>query len=386
MYLSLLCVVLGWTSSESFLRRSVGLGTQKTYRSLLKSWQLFRGQSTDVWMDRHSDESKVLLVVKFCEWLVQVEERRGPAVAERVSALGTELEIRGRGVAWLKDLRIVRAKKAAAYTVAEIKAGMRKKKDTKLPMSGSMIRAAKVFLWTRSWDVSQMLRKAAWLSLCLGMDSGLRVCQFTIAEPGAEDHCICVTDCQFMVRGGGTRPGGRELWRALRAKGAGWILGCDLDFVTHKKVKVIKGGVTLKTIERRSEWERVFLDCFVEWLMRANAEGKDELFTVRAGRSVTTLRRKEVNAVIKEVAVVNGLPQKNFSSKSLRGGFSTQCDREGVPMGVSNARGMWAQGSRVQEGHYLSQIGGEGVMAMGTDKEMSVPELRRLAQADARRG
>ena len=382
--LRVLC--LGWTGSETFLRRSVGLGTQKTYRSLLKSWQLFRGRSGNVWLAGYSNEAKVLLVVQFCEWLVRVEERRGAAVAERISALGTELEIRGHGVEWLKDLRVVRAKKAAAFTVAEIKAGMRKKKDTKLPLSGSMVRDAKSFLWTQSWGVEQMLRKAAWLSLCLGMDSGLRVSQFTVAEPGAEDHCICVMDCQFMIRGGGMRPGGRQLWRTLRSKGASWILGCDLDFVTHKKVKVIKGGVTLKTIERRSEWERVFLDCFVEWLVRADAEGEDELFTVRTGRSIATLRRKEVNVVIKEVAVANGLPAKNFSSKSLRGGFSTQCDREGVSRGVSNVRGMWAQGSRVQEGHYLSQVGGEGVMAMGTGKEMSVTELRRLAQADARRG
>ena len=117
----------------------------------------------------------------------------------------------------------------------------------------------------------------------------------------------------------------------------------------------------------------MFLDCFVEWLVRADAEGEDELFTVRTGRSIATLRRKEVNVVIKEVAVANGLPAKNFSSKSLRGGFSTQCDREGVSRGVSNVRGMWAQGSRVQEGHYLSQVGGEGVGAGGRKEGIRTP-------------
>jgi hypothetical protein len=86
------------------------------------------------------------------------------------------------------------------------------------------------------------------------------------------------------------------------------------------------------------------------------------------------------------VAAANGLPPDRFSSKSLRGGFASQCERTGVATELRNERGTWAVGSRIPDQHYVSEVGSRGVMARGTEGSISVDELRRMANASGARG
>jgi hypothetical protein len=333
------------------------------------------------WLIGGDTEQKVLLVVRYCHWLVEHEDRRGGAVAERVSALKTELETRGKDVQWLHDARVARAKKAGGCTVQERRQGRGRGKGQKLPMAATMVLGAKGLFWSAGQGKQKLLERATWLAMCLGFDSGLRVGQFTIREPGGPDHCICVQDCLFSLADGEVKRGGLELWGILNRRGAAWVKECDLDFVTHKSVKVTKGGIKLKTIGRRSEWENAFLEDWVNWLLEARPQGGDELFTIREkGRVVATLRRGEFNRSVKRVAVANGLPEDKFSSKSLRGGFASHCERSGRTGEERNARGTWAAGSSVPEQHYVSRVGGEGGMAMGLRGTLTVEEISRMAR------
>jgi hypothetical protein len=226
--------------------------------------------------------------------------------------------------------------------------------------------------------------KARWLAIALGFDSGIRIGQLVLTEKEQEDHTLRAEAVTVEFEDGVSLGIGEELRRRLIRGGR--VESMDLDFSSNKTGRAGPLVVDIKTVGRRSTIESQVLDDLCAWIRMSGVKEGDQFLTryYEARRKVLT--RKEVNEEIKGCALRWGLEGSLFSSKSLRKGFSSHCDKIGVDKEDRNRRGSWAPGSRVPETHYVSKIGDMGGLARignGT-AGIQVGEIRRLVAAGRR--
>jgi hypothetical protein len=231
-------------------------------------------------------------------------------------------------------------------------------------------------------------KKARWLAIALGWDSGIRVGQLAMPDGKAsEDHTIRANSVTLEFEDGRSIPVGPEA-RAVLRLGSRPVMA-DLEFITSKtsRGQTVK-TLDIKTLGRRSEMESLVLDDLCEWVLRSGVLATDPLLTrysiPESRRKVIT--RKEISTAIKESAARLNVSELMFSSKSLRKGYASHCSKVGVSQEERNIRGGWTRNSRVPETNYMSSIGTQGALARLSHDYQGFDdgELRRMVTAGLR--
>ena len=142
----------------------------------------------------------------------------------------------------------------------------------------------------------------------------------------------------------------------------GLLLSVDIHsawlvFVSSKTMRTVKTQSEPKYIGRRSTAECTLLDDLVSWCVQSGTLDEDELLTRYAGRDRRSITRKDVATALKAGAEAIGEDPSRFSTKSLRGGFSTAALEAHIPDEEINLRGGWTLGSKVPRDFYASQGG-----------------------------
>ena len=168
------------------------------------------------------------------------------------------------------------------------------------------------------------------------------------------------------------------------AKWTRW-LGSQVVFVsmTYWTSKTKNKTVSL---DEKDSGDLLMLNDLVEWIVESRVETHDLLTTRYWQGNKRTVLRKEVREAIKTVCHKLGLPQKHFSTKSLRSGFATHYKRCDGDIEHRNARGGWAPGSMVPDTKYDFNVP-RGAFSLGstTSSGLTVEGMRSLIPSDSAR-
>mmetsp|Transcript_7938 Transcript_7938/g.11218 ORF Transcript_7938/g.11218 Transcript_7938/m.11218 type:complete len:349 (+) Transcript_7938:462-1508(+) len=248
------------------------------------------------------------------------------------------------------------------------------------PASMDIMREIRRTCWeNRTWATRKdMDARGMWISVALGYDTGSRVSN--LARPdgtNAEDHSLRTCDitfeiadhirAPFMVRGG----------EALRLE----IVSGHLDYsvavtkasitlMSSKVVKSLKSQMVPKILARRSLAESQLLDDLIQWVLYSGTKDDDYLCTRYLGKELKgrSTTKKDISTALKRGAEALGLDPKKYSSKSLRGGFTTAAKGAAMPEEELLMRGGWAPGSKVPDVFYNTYSrNGRGGMAIAQD-------------------
>ena len=364
-------------------------GSWRAVKRKMGLWEEYYGvkeEGYSLMEDAPSDEDRVARVMHFATWLFGVKNMVGKPLTTALGALKTTMEAKGLNVIWWKDDRICRARKAARPTTVEAKTirdGATRMLT--LPMTGSMVLDCRVDLWVEGdWSAEGLDKKARWLVIALGFDSGSRIGQLTLAEKGGEDHTLRARDVTFVMKDGSAWVGDSSFRDILMEQGKAGVQLVDIEKVTGKTSKGRNTStVNVDTIMRRTPAESQVVDDLCDWVMWSGVKQNDPFFTrydpLSGSRKVVT--RKEVTQEIKGCARRRGMPEGLFCTRSLRKGYATHSKAVGVAREDMLARGAWSDRSTVPETHYISSIGAEGGLAtMVTGEEgISRSEITRMA-------
>jgi hypothetical protein len=227
-------------------------------------------------------------------------------------------------------------------------------------------------------------KKAIWLAVALGFDSGPRIGNLTKKDgPSGEDHCVRAEDCIFDVLNSEQtgclqyRAGiGFAQYLKARRGDSSEVKSVTMKYVTHKTQRQLVQ--TPKYIARRTILESQVLDDICAWIMRSGVQQTDELLTRYSPRRKVVIRKDVANA-IKDVAEFFRLPRTNFSTRSLRSGYATDVTVHGVAPRQRNQRGGWKDSSRIPERHYVAPIGNVGTLGIEDDDQFTVSDVRGMA-------
>eukprot|EP01036_Dinobryon_divergens_P034292 gene34292-44295_t len=349
----------------------------------------------DVYMESLSEEDKIDEIIVFINRIYLRGERDGQ-LSTSVSLVKSAFELAGVSSTVFDNGLVCRAKKGGRRSTEEARecsAGGAKRE--KFPMPLDIILDSKSSFWVQGkWDKEGLDRKAVWLGIAIGFDSGLRVGNYTMAEGVQEDHGIRAGQLTFVVmdhlEGQFLVPGGEKLRDALQDKGKNEreVSAVMMNFSSNKTSNKSRGEVLEpKYISRRNEMEGALLDCLVSWIMMSGVLEDDGLFT-RYGDDgkMRQLRRRDVNEGIKEICESRGLDSNHFFSKSLRKGFVNAANMCGVSERDRNARGGWVRDSQVPDRVYGLSLRSEGAFAFseGNERGVELEDLRLLAPAKGR--
>jgi hypothetical protein len=229
--------------------------------------------------------------------------------------------------------------------------------SVKLPVCESLITDMRERLWVgKSWSEADLIQRMTYLGCMWGFDLGARISEYTLPEPGAQDHCIRTDDLSFTVQTPSHTKNivGSELSLKDSAGGGQKIVECRVLAASSKGKVVVKA----KLIGRRSPEEAQFLDDVADFVMHSAASGTDELLSFRKsdGRKVA-LRGRGVRDELKKTCHIHGLPPTYFSSHSLRKGAITHMRSQGATEDDRRDRGNYAPGSQVMNSTYDYAIG-----------------------------
>ena len=86
-----------------------------------------------------------------------------------------------------------------------------------------------------------------------------------------------------------------------------------------------------KTLGRNSDEESELLDDLLDWFKHNDVMADQELLIRRRTNGARrVVKRKDVRKAIKDAVCAFGLPEEKFSTRSLRSGFGTNAQANGM--------------------------------------------------------
>jgi hypothetical protein len=373
---------------------SVRKGTWETYERALLLWMEFLGarRSTDRWLEScGTTELRQLWVSMFIVWLQRKKGRRQQSISATLGALKGMFSICDKGLvldAFEEQSRTVRGTRQSK---AEQVLALEKKVSTApLGICRDMIDAGRAVWWTgKPWDTASIVdRKAAYMAVRIGYNSGLRVSNLTAPQGTDEDNCI--REHHVMTRVVGS-DGVKMVLKGTVAfatwySNQEWDMGVPCGPLRHRDhvidvvVSVLAdktdsaaaGHGVAKGIDRCASGSEDLLEEFIEWMVHSGGRAGERLFArrVAVGRATPSskreLTRKDITTAIQGMAKLCGLPPTRFSSKSMRIGFATDMHGACVPSADINTQGGWAPRSTVAEEYYCRQVSFGGAYNLPT--------------------
>jgi hypothetical protein len=146
------------------------------------------------------------------------------------------------------------------------------------------------------------------------------------------------------------------------------VTGFELTHLTSKTTRGSKITAPKPVmLLRRSAQESSLVDHLCEWFdnspLLTSADHLLCRYDPQAQGRARQPRRKEIVTAIKACATDLGYNPTRFSSKSLRIGFATYANANGVDTDARNYRAGWSAGSTVPEAYYAKNADSGGVMA-----------------------
>ena len=403
------CIHIGFSESElkgasELMGLSCVKGTWKQYEKPWGQWTEYIGAvegfgKGDIYLNGLCDQDKLIRLVLFMKHLFDKGMRR-PAISKVMSAMSSVFERHLVDTRVFSSKLLTRAKKGTMGTNEELAEVNRLKiKNPTLPMCLDMVLECRKLFWIEGiWDRKGLDDKAVWLVVALGFNFGARICHLTLAPKSKDgeqiktDHALRTGDIKFYV--------GKEIGKQKVFKGGEELrrfLGKDfmrkikevefaeLSFLTSKTVRtVVTNIVDVKNIGRNTKEEVQLLDDLCLWIVMAKPLAEDPIFTryhargKRVDRKVVTAQF--INLCIKQLAKCLGLPEKMFSSRSLRSGLASHMKAMNISEEEVNKVGGWAEKSRVATKHYTHREGTTGSLAttMPGRAVWSIREIRHL--------
>ena len=383
-----------------FLSRSVSAGTAQGYQSGINKWKSYISTlDENTHPGEHlekveNDEGKAHRIVLYIAYLYMSEGLRDEQIKRAVTSVTYMLEIAGKNTNFLRLAVVTRGKSATCRTTEECRATEEARgSNVILPVCLDIVMTVREKYWVeQDWDAKGMDKRAIWLVICLGFDSGLRIGNLTLRDgPKGADHCIRAGELTFLAIDPRTNQevkleGGSTVREFLKRQDVTLTMvnAVDMLYVTSKTSRKVKSLVkNPKTLSRRTEVESMVLDDLLLWFLHSQVQETDELLTrYSSTNSRKVVIRKDVRDAIKQAVSGAGLPPKNFSTKSLRSGFGTHVMANGMGADEMKSRGGWVQHSNVPENHYVRQMHTRGALALSTSgsgvQMHSVKEISRM--------
>ena len=352
-------------------------GTRNGYAADWKAWVAYigrlskGGQEGDMFLDRvRSDADKATILALFFKERYEDGGLRARQATSISAGIRHHFLSALRSVDWFESQIVTNARAACRMSCDELREHKKEAKSkTTLPVSEDMI-MARIRLWVnKSWDWNDVDDRMTYVGLMWAFDQVARVSEYTSAETGAENHCIRIWQLSFILAGTEGRPerivAGARLTQEVNEESKCNVVACEVEASSHKGGALSKK----KVIGRRSEQESQWLDDLVTWLIRANLEAEDQIFTryksKTAGGKVfkRRLSAEMIRNAVKEMATAAGLPADRFSSHSLRKGGMSQMRGLGASADDRKDRGNYADGSNVFDTTYDYSTVGLGPLA-----------------------
>ena len=390
---------------KEFLKRSVTVGTEKGYASGIKKWKEYlqtlpsEFHPGDYLEALDNDERKSKRVVLYMAHLYLNVGWRGEQVRKAVTCLTYHFEIAGLSSTFLRLAIVSRGKSAAGRNTEEARSREEEKAaHSILPVCMDVILSVREKYWeNQNWDNRGKDSKAIWLAVALAFDSGARIGNLTLKDgKDREDHCIRAKHVSYLV----TNPtdgkeyriqGGEEISQYLKRNDVNnsLVIEANMIYMTSKTSK--SGSANLqepKTLGRNSHEESQLLDDLLDWIKHNNVVADEELLTRHGDNgSRRVVKRKDVRQAIKEAVGAFGLPEDRFSTRSLRSGFGTHAQANGLEEREIHARGGWAANSKVPEKHYIRRMHNRGAFAIpasASGRQMhGLGEIQRMLPVQA---
>jgi hypothetical protein len=375
--------------ASEFLAKSVKKGTDLSYRRSFEVFGEYRrklgtGLDPGPYFDNCTTEwEKAKELTLFYRYLYYERGLREEQVSAIATALSYCLSVAGKDTAFLKTDLAIRARKACSRSADEARAHNRNRvRLDKSPVTQDVLAQIRSLYWEgRSWTSRVDLdARGVWIAVAIGFDCGTRVGNITKQDgPNREDHCIRSSDLTFEVSSLGGEPrrlGGVEAMR--NEISGGRLLPSDvsrawLTFVSSKTMRHLKSQMEPKLIGRRTQAEDQLLSDLVEWTVHSGTKDLDELATRYIDGQRRSTTRKEVSAAVKQGAAAAGKDPSRYSTKSLRGGFSTVAFEADLPEVEINLRGGWVPNSKVSRSSYATRAATSrgGMSLVGSPRDSS---------------
>ena len=321
---------------------------------------------------------KAQRIVLFMAHLYMSEGLRDEQIKRAITSVSYMFEVAGRDASFIDLAMVSRGRAATSRTTEECRAfEVVRGNRVILPLCLDIVLSVRDEYWVnQDWSMKGMDKRAIWLAISLGFDSGLRIGNLTKRDgPNGADHCIRAGQLTFFVTDPKTNEegrlkGGPITTAFLRRQDVtlNAVSSVDMKYVTSKTSRKVKSSVdNPKTLSRRTEVESTVLDDLLLWFLHSQVQEADELLTrysVTGSRKVVI--RKDVRKAIKSAVEGAGLPPLNFSTKSLRSGFGTHVTANGMGSDEMKSRGGWVKNSTVPDSHYVRRMHNRGALALAT--------------------
>jgi hypothetical protein len=367
--------------ASEFLARSVKRGTDLSYRRSFEVFTEYRerlaaGIDPGPYFENCTTEwEKAKELTLFYRHLYYERGLREEQVSAVATALSYCLSIAGKDTTFLKTDLALRARKACSRSAVEARVHNQKRVSRdKSPVTQEILAQIRSLYWEgRSWTSSTDLdARGVWIAVAIGFDCGTRVGNVTKQDgPEREDHCIRSSDLTFEVSSPGCEPHRMEGVEAMRSEINGGLIMPSavsrvwLIFVSSKTMRQLKSQMEPKLVGRRTQAEDQLLNDLVEWTVHSGTRDVDELATRYIDGKRRSTTRKEVLKALKQGAAAAGRDPSKYSTKSLRGGFSTAAFEAELPEIEINLRGGWVLNSRISRSSYATRPGtSSGGMAL----------------------
>ena len=332
------------------------------------------GQQVDVFLDQvKSDTDKATILALFFKERYEMGGMRGRQATSVSAGIRHYFVSALRSVEWFESQIVTNARAACKMSCDELRDHKKEAKSkAKLPVSEDMLMGARSRLWEgKGWEWDDIDNRMTYVGMMWGFDQVARVCEYTSAEPNAEDHCVRLWQLTFIIKAPGRGPeqervvNGARLAQEISEHPSHTVVACEVEASSHK------GGALSKKkgILRRSAQESQWLDDLVLWFSKVNLEAEDQIFTRYKAKTTggkvfkRRLSAEMIRKGTKDMATVAGLPTGPFSSHSLRKGGMTQMRGLGASADDRKDRGNYADGSKVFDTTYDYSTVGLGPLA-----------------------
>ena len=175
------------TVLESFLSHSVTKGTARNYQFGMDKWTKYLSTLDP---DRHpgdymekmdNQHEKAQRIVLFMAYLYMNEGLRDEQIKRAVTSVSYMFEVTGGDTSFIDLAMVSRGRSATSRSVEECRAyeEVRGEKVI-LPLCLDIVLSVRDEYWVnQDWSMKGMDRRAIWLAISLGFDSGLRIGNLT---------------------------------------------------------------------------------------------------------------------------------------------------------------------------------------------------------------
>ena len=332
-------------------------------------------------------------VVLYMAYLYLSFGLREEQIKRLVTGIIYYFDIEGMPTGFFALAIVSRGRAAVGRTIPEARVFEEERsKRAILPVCLDIVMAMRTKYWEeKSWSVPDIDKRAIWLAVALGFDSGPRIGNITKKDgKNGTDHCIRAKHCLFLANDLATSiekriEGGPVLAQFLKQPNVTMenILSVDLYYLSSKTSGKVKSVVRHpKHLARRSAIEEIVLNDLLQWMLHSGVKCDDELLSRYCSKDrKKTVIRKDVRNAIKDTVLQMGLPPANFSNKSLRSGFSSHVIANGMGNDEMKRGGGWTVSSQVPN-NYTHQMRDRGALALATSEtggqSLGLPEIRRM--------